>query len=638
MQIQVNRSDDKGRSINSTVQSLLPDNKCVSKTKDEPINSSLQDSLIGSFKGFSIVPISGNVTSVTNTKPAPTRLAPAPTPTHPVPAAVIKPTRVAPSLPYAIVPPLRNGTEVSKSVPPTLPPPNPHPSRPLISSPVLDDTTSSTVKKLINELPVKHPVPSVPTIKPTNTSTSSKPTVSADYSTSAKSNVKQQNAALNRIASLISKSHPTRTGEDRKDAATVSHKATKIDRDTLKTLKISDPIPLSEPSIPVESLPLSKEQEKSAIMRTHSLRHAGHKHKPTGVQSFGSMRLPSSRRPTSVTSCSRPTSPPPPCPPTATGAAKTEESPLQTDYEDNIYAVIEEIPVAGRDNKSGGADNSPPRCRVLDDDNGLLNEIVNEIQARNVDSIYSGDNGVKSENNETSYANIPGPSDAVAASSSRNSGKDLASRTAPANQEQVYENTPSRNVAKFGSDFTSSSDYLRPIKSNGGKLGPKVDSQTSKLQVPEKSAPTYKPFSSPRKPITPITSLHAKNNPSTERRGDESSNSSQKSSDSPPGRSSSASSVSSVVSKFNTANVLAKGQSNTKTDSKAKPAIKAKTSIFEKSSSNSEEEKGLGATSPEDKKGRKVSNVASIQKKFLDQSSGESSGVSKQTKFAGSRR
>ncbi|KAK7595200.1 hypothetical protein V9T40_001633 [Parthenolecanium corni] len=126
-------------------------------------------------------------------------------------------------------------------------------------------------------------------------------------------------------------------GGEKRDGV-VAQKAAKIDRYTLKKLKISDPIPLRGPSIPVE--PLSKVQEKGIVMRAQSMRQAK-KTQRSAVHSFGLMRLPAgTARPPSIVDCSRPTAPPPcPLPETA-----NEQNESTAEMEENIYAVIEENP------------------------------------------------------------------------------------------------------------------------------------------------------------------------------------------------------------------------------------------------------------------------------------------------------
>ncbi|KAK7582690.1 hypothetical protein V9T40_014135 [Parthenolecanium corni] len=421
---------------------------------DEPSHSLLQDSLLGNFKGFSIVPLTQNTSSAPTTV-SPLRPAPK---SPPVASQTISPkiVRAAPLSP----PP----TTIMQL--PHLPPQN----RPLISSPVLDNTTSTAAKKLINRVkPVVRPAPAPPVcigggVSHINKQQLSSNTVSVlaePISCATEKPAKEQSyVTLSRIASLISKSPPSVTptapkaiGEKRDGV--VAQKAAKIDRDTLKKLKISDPIPLSEPSIPVE--PLSKVQEKGIVMRAQSMRQAK-KTQRSAVHSFGSMRLPAgTARPPSIVNCSRPTAPPPRPPPEA--ANEQNESTVET--EENIYAVIEEHPTDEPSppvNTSVLNRNAISTNRPNSGGNGLLDEIVNEMQARNLTSICRPD-------------------------------------------DQLYVN---------GGSGESSSGYLKPIKSSTHQR-PSSSSNTNsivtsvpKLSVPEKSAPGYRPFNASKKPTPPV--------------------------------------------------------------------------------------------------------------------------------------
>ncbi|XP_065225207.1 disintegrin and metalloproteinase domain-containing protein 9 [Planococcus citri] len=516
IQIHINRngqSSGGGGSANgsSTVQSLLANDKS-SAEENHVVGGGprLKDGLIGNFKGFSITPISG----AKNTSSKPTPVRPAPTtpaktpitrpapPPHTVPVAAVKPMRIAPSAPPA--PPVVNSQHVGdvSKTPPVLPPPNNQSTaRPLISSPVLDNTTSSTVKELIKkDLPAR-PAPPVPSAAKTNRPSSTPGTLEVnleDLEVVTKPSPKEQSMTLNRIASFISKSaqhHTSKAAEDRRDGVGTL-KAAKINKDTLKNLKISDPIPLSEPTMPVNPLPLSKEQEKTVVMRAQSLRQNPKKERPS-IHSFGSVRLPANRRPTSIPACSRPTSPPP-CPPsqqqTATSQPHSSGKSYYNNYpanendtEDNIYAVIEESP---SEEEIKSPDNSPSKkaATLANTSGGLLNEIVNEIQARNIDSIYSTHHPTKKK-------------------SSRDDANDSSSSSP--NENQLYENTSScTDEYPKSSSSSTNSGYLMPIRNPATN---KSSTPSSKIQVPEKSAPGYKPFSDSKKQITPIVqSLHTK--------------------------------------------------------------------------------------------------------------------------------
>lgn len=395
--------------------------------------------------------------------------------------------RVAPCVPST--PPPVTPNDVSKT-PPVLPPPNTQSAaRPLISSPVLDNTTSSTVKELIKkEIPARRAPPVPSSVAKANRPNSTPGTLEAnleDVEVITKPSPKEQSMTLNRIASFISKSSPySSKSEDKRDG--VALKAAKIDKDTLKNLKISDPIPLSEPTIPVNPLPLSKEQEKNVVMRAQSLRQNTKKERPS-IHSFGSVRLAGSRRPTSIPACSRPTSPPP-CPPSQTSTQSSAKLAYCNSYpssehdtEDNIYAVIEESPTDEEKTPENSPSSKKP-ATLANTSDGLLTEIVNEIQARNMDSIYSTHHPVK----KTSSQDDPSSPD----------------------KNQLYENTSYTDEYPKSSSSSTNSGYMMPIRTNTPN---KSSVTSSKMQVPEKSAPGYKPFSDSKKQITPIVaSLHTK--------------------------------------------------------------------------------------------------------------------------------
>lgn len=586
VQIQINRDDNNRRdNVGSTIQSLLPTDVKIVKPNENGIHSSLRDNLIGNFRGFSIAPLSKPGAAKEATKPVPIR--PAPSPAHAVPVAAVRPMTATPikscfseSTPSTVV----TTNETSRNGP-SLPLPNvlSTTNRPLISSPVLDDTTSSTVKQMINKnLPIRPapPVPSVKGVRPNSTPCILDP---VDSSFSEKSNAKEHTLTLNRIASFISKSQVSKA-EERKEP-TLSLKAAKIDKDTLKSLVISDPIPLNEPNIPVNSLPLSKEQEKSVVLRAQSLRQTGPKQRP-GIQSFGSVRLVGSRRPTSIPACSRPTSPPPQPPQTSEQSVRvksTYDCLAENESEDNIYAVIEEHPMEDQEEKEekvtsamGMSFKSP----LLDTDDGLLKEIVNEIQSRNIDSIYSNDDVKNSD-------------------SKRESSQIVDSSSC----SQLYENILPDKGGESGLKSSSSSEYLKPIPSDE-VTKTEVISVSSPLKVPEKTAPSYKPFSTSKKPVTPITSVHVKHKFSHDKKDNTEKKSSQDVINSSQEKSvttalsgSKKPSVSSVVNKFNTANVLGVAEPFTTKSHFINNTSKPKMTSAEKPTPKS-------------------STVASIQKKF----------------------
>ncbi|CAH1976763.1 unnamed protein product [Acanthoscelides obtectus] len=185
-------------------------------------------------------------------------------------------------------------------------------------------------------------------------------------------------STLNRIASFLKPS-------DKKPAA---HKLIKpLDRDTLRNIEISNPIP--------QTVPGDDKPHKAVVMRAQSMRVNKAAPKPN-IQTFGSMRQPAGyKRPLSIPFGARPKSPPPPRPNESNEKDNTKTETSQYDdclnkvspgscsSSDNIYAVIEESPKtpfspAEECCKSGSSESM-----------GLLGEIVSEIENRTSDSIYS---------------------------------------------------------------------------------------------------------------------------------------------------------------------------------------------------------------------------------------------------------
>lgn len=292
-------------------------------------------------------------------------------------------------------------SKYSSEVAPALPPMNPGTTaRPLISSPILEASTCSA-KELISPLrhnaeknadkvPVR-PAPSVP-IQPTITDINTNQS-RIDVVQNLK---KAKDGTLKRIASLLKKD------EKPSSTSTLSRNPSKtLDKEKLRNIQISAPI-TSDLSSDGE-----QESERSFVNRTQSMRDPSSNVvvKRPNIQTFGSMRQPGSiKRPGSIVG-SRPKSPPPPRPPAPAGnqtqvnsqigtkvcneydSCEAIETPLGQITEssptnsDNIYAVIEEyqspakIPIPVEKTDSSGI--------------GLLSEIVNEIENRNLDSIYS---------------------------------------------------------------------------------------------------------------------------------------------------------------------------------------------------------------------------------------------------------
>ncbi|XP_018573243.1 disintegrin and metalloproteinase domain-containing protein 12 [Anoplophora glabripennis] len=443
-------SKSRGPSFPSETTKRTEDNHSLLH-EDSPPPTGLQNEFFGNFKGFSLSPAK-------KPEPEPIRAAPPP-PVVPPPAPQVKTSpsfKAPPSVATATVKTpsinrfhslaaktnlfnkpvqktnsfksntLSNGiaTVNGASVAPALPPPNPGSSaRPIISSPVLENSTC-TAKELISPLrnapkvPLRPapetPVPAVekeskrPLSSPDASQTVLNIKISEDLKKPPKE--KESSSALNRITSFLKPTDKKPVVQSNSLPKTSQVKANKVlDKDALRSMEISNPIPQTKIEIAITALPVNTEASKTVVMRAQSMRVAKDKPKPH-IQTFGSMRQPSGfKRPLSIPSGVRPKSPPPPRPPgenvekaikTVKGAESNdlnqyddclnEAAPLAKISEgvsptsgDNIYAVIEESPVSPQspEKVTSGSGSS--------DSMGLLGEIVSEIQNRNFDSIYS---------------------------------------------------------------------------------------------------------------------------------------------------------------------------------------------------------------------------------------------------------
>lgn len=214
-----------------------------------------------------------------------------------------------------------------------------------------------------------------------------------------------------------------------------SPKKIAIDKKSLKNLEISAPI---------KQVNFSRSQS----MRSPSSENAPPK-RP--VLASASMRHPGMKRPTSIVDRPKCAPPPRPNPPSANGESFPGEyddcetavntNPSLSNSTDNIYCVIEEV-------KSP----SPP--------NGLLSEIVNEIENRNASSIYS--------------------------TSKKNQRKNPAAENAA--EEETYQNLPSQKNKKFDTCAASSSNAHDNIYMNTSAID--QIKETNGTKAPPKSQNT----------------------------------------------------------------------------------------------------------------------------------------------------
>uniref|UniRef100_A0A7G3ACA6 Putative adam metalloprotease n=1 Tax=Lutzomyia longipalpis TaxID=7200 RepID=A0A7G3ACA6_LUTLO len=464
-------------------------------SRQDQESSLLNNNMFGKFKGFTLKPLP-NATSTNIT--APNVAFVTPVTKHVEEDASTVPNRVAPPVPkvpnnVALV--TRSQTQVKSPVKspsvtraasiaaPALPPPNPgtH-ARPLISSPILEASTC-TAKELMS--PLKHSGSGRFPVRPAPVA----PVAEAHDKTDgydAPLPREPKSGTLKRITSFLKK-------EEKPPAERKVHRV--IDRERLKTIEISAPIPLPETTT-------------NAINRTQSMRSPTRK--APQHPAFGSMRQPSPlKRPPSIVG-NRPKSPPPPRPPVPPSLpvqneyqkppppkkVTPESSPEYADCEegeaplahiseestpvtppDNIYSVIEESPTPPKLP-------SPPKVGNIStsvESMGLLGEIVNEIENRNLDSIYSTSTIRKkrSEDDDQTYANT----------------------SQGADSEDEYMNMKSNSS-------TTSSGYLRPTSINT------PIARVAPTKPPEKPVP-FSSFRSPPPATTTSSTVPQGKGPTT---------------------------------------------------------------------------------------------------------------------------
>jgi len=557
------------------------------------------------------------------------------------------------------------------SIAPTLPPAT-VPSataRPFISNPVLDATTC-TAKELISSIPSvpSRPAPDIPTnsVKAAGSTafsgSSSKPTrplsspnslaIGAFPSQPLEDKKTKDSGSsyptLTRLASFMmrqnsggvarsqsqnrgsAQSNEKIKGKDKNKTMgsgtnslprTHHHgvKANKlqIDKEALRNLQISNPIPQQDIDIPQSVVPVrpapsppspppSIDSSKQVVMRAQSLRDKGPLTQRPSIPTFGSMRQPSgTKRPTSILAGARPTSPPPPRPPPP--PSKSEElvtgiiglpgyqnppavNPVEYSYDDclnllsdanaplanideesspnsgdNIYAVIEESPLGSSRKKIGQSFSPPseyaapvpPKSSTASDNHslnskfgytspsfneykspkpvensisagslesvGLLSEIVNEIQARNMESIYSTstlrrkqDTKVNTSDTDDMSSAITATNSSVAGSASPQLSRDKSSALASSNSSlgtyvnaniyhpgaSVYSNLSTQTNPASSPQLPSVNSSSSSSSSSSGYLSPKPQTTTqSSLVNNTPNTSMSKDFSTFRSPL-----------------------------------------------------------------------------------------------------------------------------------------
>ncbi|KAM3959848.1 disintegrin and metalloproteinase domain-containing protein meltrin [Aphomia sociella] len=376
------------------------------------------------------------------------------------------------------------------------------PPRPVISSPILEASTC-TAKELISPLQGSKtlgPMRMAPTVPVTSPDLPKRPLSMHSAGAVPQKPLPEEpkkvreGISLNRIASFLKQDKPK---EKERSPVERSNSLPKnpnhqikfpktVDKTALRNLQISNPILQKDIELPVNTVPVVSDSEdgddvKSFVNRAQSMR-APATQKPA-IQSFGSMRqAPGVPRPVSMVG--RPTAPPPPLPNEPLQAYQNSNSQndiKSTDYvdcieekpaplahideesSDNIYAIIEESPVKLKSPLPGSvpvktepkpppvgytAPKNVPSSSGSAESMGLLGEIVNEIQNRNFDSIYSA----------STLSRKKGKKDQSADSDRDSTYMNTEHYKTP---ESVYSNSGAKSNAS-----TTSSGYLHPSAVN----------------------------------------------------------------------------------------------------------------------------------------------------------------------------
>lgn len=433
-----------------------------SPNSPDDINSSLlrpssdveNNYIFGKFKGFTLKPLPDANLSIANSNSPKVAFV------HPVAKSGktigvhVVPSREAPPPPvpkHGINAKIEKFNNISATIsPPALPPLNKgSTARPIISNPILE-TSTCDAKELPN-------VVKYPTIRPAPTPPKEPKVVKQEEPIAPEvlinpmsvTEKKLKNGTLSRIQSFL-----------KNDAISKSDKVQKqlksIDKDKLKDLQISSPILINE--MPLNDIDSSNDENKKAkINRAQSMRDPPSPPIVKPLNSFGSMRN-GNPRPKSIVD--RPTIPPPPRPSaivitspnyqnTSESAKSSSSSNEYDDCEtrepgtpDNIYSVIEESPASPDNIKQQGSIESM----------GLLGEIVNEIEHRNIDSVYIASTLKRNKNPDEKFEPADNDYSVDSSASTTSSGY-----MRPISSTPVARIPPSKTIAKIPSTTSSNS-------------------------------------------------------------------------------------------------------------------------------------------------------------------------------------
>lgn len=530
-----------------------------------------ENMFFGHFKGFSLTPLgkTGDETSPSSNAP-PINLnndrrngknIALVHPTTKVQDPSKAPVRSAPPVPQAPV--IKNNSVGKMDIPkkqtkntvhwdkstiedlkPALPPLNPgsH-ARPLISEPILEGSTC-TRKELIS--PLKHsnsiPIRSAPEVPP-----AARPQSTGDILENPASDIKKltkenSNNALNRIASFLNKDK----SKSQSNTSTLTRTSRGNKNLDLKNLQISNPILQQDIVLPDGTVCVMSDSEdddcgRTMVTRSKSMRSPSSPQRPN-IPNFGSMRQPSgSRRPTTISTNTRPNRPPPPRPDYTPdkekvnkklaeldklAAASDYQVPIQRTVEfyddeaiaplaniseeltpssnDNIYAVIEEnSPPKSKEDKNLLSPQSIKSVQSGSSESvGLLGEIVNEIQHRNFDSIYSTST-LKKNGKDTSYGGGYASDSDSSQAIYVNTGPDSEyMNTAPSTTSSGYVNPQSINISK---------PDVEPEKNTVSSIKQALDAKASASSIPKGSSKQTSSIQSTKsgnsKQTTPPTSF-----------------------------------------------------------------------------------------------------------------------------------